>query len=268
MPAPVHLTTSGRILAALLLTLVGGFVDAIGWITLFHVFTANMSGNSIHVGMAAARADLATDLRFGCAIAAYVLALVVTRIALEAGARVGVRRVASFTFTAEVVLLLAFLYIASPLPQGHLSQFDSPLHLELVALLAFAMGMQTATLTHLGPLTVYTTFVTGTLTKFAESVTRVFFSLYDDKKRGMRWSTSMGNLPRNQDAVSSIFLMGIWLCYTLGAALGAFTKSRWELRALYIPVVVLVLLITLDLSQPIAGREAREQSAGSRPRAA
>ncbi len=34
-----------------LLTTVGGFVDAVGYIALFEVFTANMSGNSIHIGM-------------------------------------------------------------------------------------------------------------------------------------------------------------------------------------------------------------------------
>ena len=36
---------------ALSLTVVGGFVDAVGYIALFQVFTANMSGNSVHVGM-------------------------------------------------------------------------------------------------------------------------------------------------------------------------------------------------------------------------
>jgi len=260
MPEPVHLSTADRILAALLLTIVGGFVDAIGWITLFHVFTANMSGNSIHIGMAASRLDLATDLRFCSAVVAYVAALILTRIALEAGARFGFRRVASFTFALEALLLLAFVYIASPLDGGHVAQLDSPQHLALVAMLAFAMGMQTATLTHLGPLTVYTTFVTGSLTKFAESVTRVFFSMCDAVSSGMRLSHFVGTLPRNRDAVSGIFLLGIWLSYIVGAALGAWTKSRWELHALYLPVGVLVLLIAFDIGHPIAGREEREQN--------
>lgn len=267
MPQPVHLSPANRILSALLLTAVGGFVDAIGWLSLFHVFTANMSGNSIHVGMATGKLDPPTILRFGCAIMAYVLALVLTRIALEAGARVGLRRIASFTFGLEASLLLAFMYVATPLDHGHVSDLGSPLHLGMVALLAFAMGMQTATLTHLGPLTVYTTFVTGTLTKFAESVTRVFFWMHDAFGKGTRVSQIiLGDMPRNEDAVSAVFLLGIWLSYVVGAALGTLTKTRWQLHALYFPVGVLLCLVALDLVRPIASEEERRQSQ-SKPRA-
>jgi uncharacterized membrane protein YoaK (UPF0700 family) len=34
MQEPVHLSTADRVTAALLLTIIGGFVDAIGWLTL------------------------------------------------------------------------------------------------------------------------------------------------------------------------------------------------------------------------------------------
>ena len=40
----------GKIAVALSLTVVGGFVDAVGYIALFEIFTANMSGNSVHRG--------------------------------------------------------------------------------------------------------------------------------------------------------------------------------------------------------------------------
>lgn len=262
MPEPVHLSSSDRVTSALLLTSVGGFVDAVGWLSLFHVFTANMSGNSIHVGMATGNADPGAVLRFGCAIMAYVLALVLTRIALEAGARGGLRRIASFTFAIEALLLLAFIYVATPLDQGRAAHFGSPLHLGMIALLAFAMGMQTATLTHLGPLTVYTTFVTGTLTKFAESVTRVFFWMHDAMRNGKRLSRVLANMRSNADAVSAVFLLGTWLSYVVGAALGTLTKSRWELRALYFPVGVLLCLVALDLGRPIAANEERSQVEG------
>ena len=262
MHEPAHLTSADRITAALLLTAVGGFVDAIGWLSLFHVFTANMSGNSIHVGMAAGKLDGWTLLRFSCAIMAYVLALILTRIALEAGARVGLRRIASFTFALEAALLLAFMYVATPLQQGHLANLDSTLHLGMVALLAFAMGMQTATLTHLGPLTVYTTFVTGTLTKFAESVTRVVFWIHDAISGGTRLLQIVRDMPSNEDAVSSIFLLCIWISYVVGAALGTLTKGRWQLHALYFPVGVLLCLIALDLGRPIAAYEEQRQAEG------
>jgi uncharacterized membrane protein YoaK (UPF0700 family) len=221
-----------------------------------------MSGNSIHVGMAAGKLDPPTLLRFGCAIMAYLLALILTRIALEAGARVRWRRIASVTLAVEASLLLAFIFVATSLHQGRAANFNSPLHLGMVALLAFAMGMQTGTLTHLGPLTVYTTFVTGTLTKFAESASRLFFWMHDAIRSGTRLSRVLRDMPRNQDAVSGVFLLGVWLSYVVGAALGTLTMGRWELRALYFPIGVLLGLIALDLGHPIAAGEEQRQLEG------
>ncbi len=262
MPDTVHLGPAHRTATALLLTSVGGFVDAIGWLTLLQVFTANMSGNSIHVGMATGNLDFVTVRRFGCAIATYVGALILTRIALEIGARVGLRRIASLTFTLEALLLLTFRYVAPPLQNGHVTNLSSMAYLGMVALLAFAMGMQTATLTHLGSLTVYTTFVTGSLTKCAESLARVVFWMYDTVKGGRSVSHTVRGLPQQPDAVDSVFLLGIWICYVVGAATGTVTKHRWELRALYFPVAVLMCLVALDLVRPIAGKEERRQAEG------
>ena len=262
MPDTVHLGPANRTATALALTAVGGFVDAIGWITLLEVFTANMSGNSIHLGMATGELDFSTIRRFGCAIATYVVALILTRIALEIGARLGVRRVASLTFTLEALLLLTFRYLAPPLQDGHVANLTSLNYLGLIALLAFAMGMQTATLTHLGSLTVYTTFVTGTLTKCAESAARVVFWMYDTVKGGHTLSHVVRGLPQQADAVDGVFLLGIWICYVVGAATGTFTKHRWELRALYFPVAVLICLVVLDFARPIAAREERRQAEG------
>ncbi len=46
MSNPLEPGNRGKIAMALSLTAVGGFVDAVGYIALFQIFTANMSGNS------------------------------------------------------------------------------------------------------------------------------------------------------------------------------------------------------------------------------
>lgn len=260
MEDSVHLSTPDRMTAALLLTSIGGFVDAIGWITLVEVFTANMSGNSIHLGMATGQLDFSRVLPFACSISAYVLAVILTRIALEIGGRAGMLRIASLTLTLEATLLLWFTAIAPPLDHGHVANQGSALYFAMIAMLAFAMGVQTGTLTHLGPLTVYTTFVTGTLTKFSESFARTVFWTYDTLKSGQSLSHVMGGMLRQTDALSSIFLLATWICYVIGAALGTAAKGAWGLRALYFPIAVLVCLVVLDIARPIARREIREQS--------
>ena len=55
-------------------------------------------------------------------------------------------------------------------------------------------------------------------------------------------------------------LASTWMCYVVGAASGALLKSRWELRALYLPVCVLVLFIVVDYFRPLAVEEEKAQA--------
>ena len=50
------------IVLAIALTAVAGYVDAVGYLVLAHVFTANMSGNTIAVGRAIVDGDWSTYL--------------------------------------------------------------------------------------------------------------------------------------------------------------------------------------------------------------
>ena len=99
---------AARLRSRLSLTAVGGFVDAVGYIALFQVFTANMSGNSVHVGMYLGRAGLAKPVAAAmrhrvlhCGNDAH------THHGQIAG-RSGIRRIASFTLAVEAVLLAVF----------------------------------------------------------------------------------------------------------------------------------------------------------------
>jgi len=240
---------------ALCLTGIGGFVDAVGYIALFQIFTANMSGNSIHLGMDLANGDWSGFLRPACAVAAYFGAMVVTRIVVQVAGRSGIRSIASLTLAAEALLLLAFAQARPAMHLGQIVDLQSPFYFALIALLAIAMGIQTATLTHIGALTVYTTFVTGSLTKCAESFTRGLFWGYDHFRLAGSISDTVRLIPQQQDLRNAAFLASAWLCYLVGAALGAFTKYRWELRALYIPVAVLIVFILIDQFRPIDLRD-------------
>lgn len=255
-----ELGAAGKVGTALTLTSIGGFVDAVGYIALFQVFTANMSGNSVHVGIYIGKLNFAELLRPACAIVAYVMALLLTRIALMAGARQGIHRVATWTLGLEALLLVLFAQATPAMKLGQVVNLHSAVYFSLVALLAFAMGVQTATLTHVGALTVYTTFVTGTLTKFTESLTRVLFWSYDQAKQA---GTSMSDVvrlsPKQKDVRETAFLAATWMCYVVGAAIGTLSKRRWELRSLYLPVMVLVVFIVIDQFRPIGVQEENQQ---------
>lgn len=248
---------------ALSLTTVGGFVDAVGYIALFQVFTANMSGNSIHIGMYLSQRNWLNLLRPLCAVVAYVTGMLLTRITMEIAGRKGMKRIASVTFAVEALLLLAFARTTPAMHFGQIVDLHSPTYFSMVALLAFAMGVQTATLTRVGALTVYTTFVTGTLTKMTESVTRVLFWIYDEL-RNASLPQMLKRAPGQQDVQQAAMLSATWTVYVVGAALGALAKNRWELRALYVPACLLAGFVVLDALLPVAVDEEKHQTGEKR----
>lgn len=255
-----ELGAGGKLATALCLTCVGGYVDAVGYVALFEVFTANMSGNSVHLGIYLARQDWPNLLRPLCAILSYIVGMTLTRIAVQIGARRGVKRIASLTLAVEAVLLVLFARATPAMHLGQLVDLHSPAYFTLVALLAFAMGVQTATLTHIGALTLYTTFVTGTLTKLTESFTRVLFWSYDQLQQLGRMSDVVRLAAKHRDVREGAMLASTWSCYVVGATLGIAFKQRWELRSLYLPVAVLVIVIVVDQLRPIDVEEEHHQT--------
>ncbi len=250
-----ELSPGGKLATALSLTAVGGYVDAVGYIALFQIFTANMSGNSIHLGMGAGEFNLVDLLRPLCAIVSYVAGLIIARIVIGAGARSNLQRITSITLGLEAILLFVFSLARPAMHLGQIVDLQSPSYFGLVALLSLAMGIQAATLTHLGPLTIYTSFVPGILAQFSKAFTRLLFWSYDRFSTGTSLSEVMRETPRQEDARDASLLIGVWACYVVGAALGTISKQRWEFRCLYAPIVLLVFLVVVDRFRPIGIQE-------------
>lgn len=151
-----------RLVAVLLiLTVVSGLIDAVSYLGLGRVFTANMTGNVVVLGFAAAGAPgfsvphTATSL--GCFL---VGAAVGGRVAARCspGSR---RRWARLTLAAEALFLTASAAVAFAWPHAPGTRYA------LIALTAFAMGLRNATVRKLGVPDLTTTVLTMTLTGLA-----------------------------------------------------------------------------------------------------
>lgn len=149
------------ILAALLaLTVVSGLVDAVSYLGLGHVFTANMTGNVVVLGFAAAGTP-------GFSVSATLTSLGVFLVGAAAAGRAGRRitgrsRLLITAMAAEAVLvgaaaLIAFLAGTAP----------GWRRLTVIAVLALAMGMRNAAVRLLGIRDLTTTVLTQTLTGLA-----------------------------------------------------------------------------------------------------
>jgi uncharacterized membrane protein YoaK (UPF0700 family) len=197
----------------LTLTVAAGSADAVSYLGLGRVFTANMTGNLVLLGVAIGQGQVAGSLRSVIAFAGFGIGVLL-------GARATARSTADVVWPASVTrvlvvelgLLVAFAAVWE-LVGDHPS---TPVLDVLIALSAGAMGMQTAAARRLGVMGVTTTFVTGTL---ASLITELA-SAGPDWSRSRRWAATIG-------------------CIVIGAAAGAALFVTWRPGA---PLLAMLLV--------------------------
>ncbi|MDH6610394.1 uncharacterized membrane protein YoaK (UPF0700 family) [Streptomyces sp. SAI-208] len=151
-----------RLVAVLLvLTVVSGLIDAVSYLGLEHVFTANMTGNVVVLGFAAAGAPGFSVAHTLTSLGSFVVGAVAGgRVAVRLGS--GSRRTwARLTLAAEAVLLGVSAVVAFAAPGATATVYT------LIAVTAFAMGLRNATVRKLGVPDLTTTVLTMTLTGLA-----------------------------------------------------------------------------------------------------
>jgi uncharacterized membrane protein YoaK (UPF0700 family) len=258
-------TTQRRIGIAVVLTWASGFVDAACSIALMHVFVANMSGNSIAIGLGAARGEWADSWRRALAVPMFFFGLLVSRALVHAAKRVDFERVGAALFVLVSLLLVAYAAVGQPV----LTDRGVPVHplwryCLLVALPSMAMGIQNAALTKFGPLTVRTTHVTGTLAVLADYLSeQLLWMRGRTRGRGLRRCLRvLAVTPRREDARKAAFLSGVWTSYVIGGFIGALAQHRFGLWSVALPVVVYGALAFFDLFRPVLEPEPIREERG------
>lgn len=199
MPNPTE--DANRLRATLfILTAVTGVVDAVSFISLGHVFTANMTGNVVFLAFAVAGTPGLSIPRSTAALAAFVAGAVLGgRMALGIGP--GAEHRASVAFGIEAALLGAATITAVYRSPADLQESASVY--AVIILTAIAMGIRNAVVRKLGVPDLTTTVLTLTITGVASES-----------------SLAGGNNPRWQRRLASIVLM------FGGAAAGALLLRR------------------------------------------
>jgi uncharacterized membrane protein YoaK (UPF0700 family) len=246
--APHRRRINTKVAVALLLTLAAGCVDIVGYLGLYHAFTAHMTGETVHLAQNLSAAHWPDVAKTACVIASFLVGSIGGRILIEIGARTHVRRIASATLLIEAGLIAAVI----PFAAGHTVRQKSALG--LLAMLAAAMGIQTATLTRVGSLTVHTTFVTGMLNKLAQLLSQGLFLTYDSSQ-GRDTAVLRQRVFRRAQLIASI-----WVLYFLSAATGVWMSGIWGLRSLLVPVVIVCLTVLMDQIAPLSLEEEKDQS--------
>jgi len=124
----------------------------------------------------------------------------------------------------------------------------------LLSLPSAAMGLQTVTVARVAGLRVYTTYLTGSLTKFAEAIAHYAFWFYDrtHRRSPKRLCAALRITPRQRLAKHAALTGGLWIAYLAGAICGVLLKERYSLPALCFPIAMLSIATIIDLVRPVA----------------
>ena len=208
-----RISNEARVLLALALS--AGFVDALSYLGLGRVFTANMTGNTVLLGVAVAGGSSADALRALAALGGFVLGGGIG-IALIGARRASWPRLTLPVFMIETAALAALLIVWTAVGV-------QPVRYVLVVLAGVAMGAQSAATRVSTVPGVGTTYMTSTL---LNAVARVV--LRDSRARR---ASEASHLPGAALAI-----------YALGALAGAGAETAWHGAATAVPLAIVIVV--------------------------
>ncbi|MCX7515204.1 YoaK family protein [Frateuria hangzhouensis] len=198
---------------------VGGSLDAMSYLALGHVFTANMTGNTVLLAIALGTGTALRALRSLLAVCGFALG-VAAGTALLRGQAVGWSTRVNRVLLLEAVLLgTAALACAC----GHPSLPVSWMH-ALISMLGMVMGMQSAAVRQVHLSGVWTTFITGTLTE---------------------WVAGLVDRTPAQELPIGRVRAAVYATYGLAALVTAWLHQPWPTSAIVLPLLVLLVLLVL-----------------------
>jgi len=142
-------------------TFVTGVVDAVSYLGLGHVFSANMTGNIVLLGFAAAHAPNLSVERSAVALCAALLGGIYAGRLEKILRPLSRRRWIVSAAASECVLLCSATALAFSYPSS--GKLPLAVELGLIALTALAMGIRNSTVRHMGAADVTTTVLTLTI---------------------------------------------------------------------------------------------------------
>ena len=247
------LPTSSRLVTIrngllLLLACAAGAIDAISYLGLGRVFTANMTGNTVLLGLALVQADRQEALRASLALVGFLGGGILGAWVVEKGPSAGLwPRTVTVALGLEWGFLLVFavgwLYIG-----GEASTFAA--RGSLIVLSALAMGVQSAAARRLEVSGIATTYITGTVTMLAAWLMRWLGGGGATASMLPQAGMTDSGAPRQARRAVGL-LAAVWGTYLGGAMVaGACMRLGPELAVLFPLALMLIVMVTAAVHWP------------------
>lgn len=225
-------------ISILILSWISGCLDALGFLGLGRVFTANMTGNTVILGIAIAQGDVASLLRSFTAITGFSLGILFGTLLV----RRNYERNRGL-WTAQITRALGVegcLLLLFALGWSLLLRLVSPGSLIanlLIGLSALAMGQQSAIIFCLGIPGISTTYISGTITTLLANLSR-------------RLSRSIHDEPPVTPEIEHQRperMATLWITYIVAATVGSYGELHFPALAAYLPLLAMTVVLILRL---------------------
>jgi uncharacterized membrane protein YoaK (UPF0700 family) len=226
----------------LLLACAAGAMDAISYLGLGRVFTANMTGNTVLLGLALVEADYQETLRASLAFVGFLGGGALGAWIVEKERAVGLwPRTVTVALALEWGLLLVFavgwLFVGK-----ETATFSA--RGPLIVLAALAMGVQSAAVRRLEVSGISTTYITGTVTTLTAWLMRWLGGGGANPALGPRADMTDAEAPRQARRAVGL-LAAVWGIFIAGAmAAGACVRFSPELAVALPLALTLVVIVT------------------------
>jgi uncharacterized membrane protein YoaK (UPF0700 family) len=238
----------GRDALLLVLTWAAGAIDAIGYLALGQVFTANMTGNTVLLGLHLGLEQGAAALRALVALVGFGGGLVIGALIVERIRGKGPWPPAvTWALALEAAMLAAFaagVYATDAARSMAATQ-------ALIVMSAVAMGIQSAAVRRLNVPGIATTFVTGTLTT---AVTSLIAGAPGRPAASAGEPQRVEGVPAGGEWLRGVRLQLLaLLVYGLGAAVGGLAHDRWPTLGAALPCLAVTGVVAAAAARA-AGR--------------
>src|SRR5215813_4341133 len=220
----------------LLFTWAAGSVDAIAYMAA-HVFTANMTGNAVLMGISIGQGKSGAILNSLVALIVFIAGIVLGAVlAGEGGDKA--KSVAAVHHEIIVECFVLVLFAATfllPLPRE-----NKTVVLLLIVFSALAMGLQSAAVKRLHLPGIATTYITGTITSLFTGLVHYFAP-----RARLTRASHRGIAPRFNPSLR--LQAEVFVAYSVAALISAFLYVRWPAAVAWLPVAAIgVVAISME----------------------
>jgi len=225
----------------MLLAGVAGSIDVMSYYRLGHVFTANMTGNTILLGLSIGQGELSSSLHSLAALAGFLIGAFAGAFIVE-----NTKKGWSYYITLSLTIESIFIAILAVIWFQQSKALDNNSLYIAILLSAIAMGMQSSTIRHLNIPGVVTTFITGTITSIGMSAIKGLRLGF--KKRDKNRNNEIP-IPKNLEQRIELQIM-VFSVYIFSAIFTGWIEYHGSKFLPLLPLLLILCVLAIAVKRP------------------